>query len=130
MFPRDLKSLIETFGNHQVEPHILQAVDASNEERALAPVGKIEGHRVLVLGTSYKEGVKDERGSKVHKLVAQLKLNGYSVTALDSKFSRSTLIRNELKKNDTVIVTIPELSFRHIGKWLGAETKVVLDSRT
>lgn len=126
-FPRDLKSLIDSFRDAQVEPNILQAVDTSNEKRVLAPIDKIQGQRVLVLGTSYKEGVKDERGSQALKLIADLKARGYSVTALDPKFQKSKVIRRELNKHDTVIVTMPESGFQNIEKQLGAQVKVVLD---
>ena len=126
-FPRDLKSLIETYHQSNVNPHILTAVDSSNEERVLAPIGKIEGHRILVLGTSYKEGVRDERGSQVSKLIAHLRTKGYSVIALDPKSSKPETIRDGLSKNETVLVTIPEKSFRELGTTLGAQTKVVLD---
>jgi UDP-N-acetyl-D-mannosaminuronate dehydrogenase len=80
-----------------------------------------------VLGTSYKEGLKDERGSQAHKLVARLRARGYLVTALDPKFCKLSAIRTELGKHDTIIVTIPETRFRKIGMWMGRQTKTVLD---
>jgi UDP-glucose 6-dehydrogenase len=126
-FPRDLKSLIDTFRNLHVEPRILKAVHTSNRDRVFAPMNKIEGQRILVLGTSYKEGLKDERGSQAHKLVARLRARGYLVTALDPKFCKLSAIRTELGKHDTIIVTIPETRFRKIGMWMGRQTKTVLD---
>ena len=126
-FPRDLKSLIETFRQNQVEPRILEGVNVSNEARILDPLAKIEGRRVLVLGTSYKEGVKDERGSQVQKLVADLRAKGYSVTTHDPKLAKANKMDTELKRHDTIIITIPERRFRHIGKNLTAQARVVLD---
>jgi UDPglucose 6-dehydrogenase len=126
-FPRDLKSLIETFHQNRVEPRILKGVDVSNEARILDPLAKMEGRRVLVLGTSYKEGVKDERGSQVHKLVEHLRAKGYSVTTFDPKSPKARRMSEELKRHDTVMVTIPEGSFRDIGKRLGKQARVVLD---
>lgn len=126
-FPRDLKSLVETFHQTRVKAGILEAVDTSNQERVLAPLTMIEGQSVLVLGTSYKEGVRDERGSQVLKLIEHLKASGYSVTPFDPKFSEFGKIRGELEKHDTLIVTIPEQGFRDIGKRLSENVRVVLD---
>jgi UDPglucose 6-dehydrogenase len=126
-FPRDLKSLIETFRDSHVEPQILVSVNNSNEARVLDPLDKIEGRKILVLGTSYKEGVKDERGSQVHKLIADLRTRGYSVRTFDPKTSLGRDMSHQLKRNDTIIVTIPESNFRGIGKSLDGQTKVVLD---
>lgn len=126
-FPRDLKSLIESFRQTNVKGGILDAVDRSNEERVLAPSTMIEGQSVLVLGTSYKEGVNDERGSQAHKLIADLKAKGHAVAALNAGSSKSLSIRAELGKHDTVVVTIPEPEFRNIGKILGEQVKVVVD---
>lgn len=126
-FPRDLKSLIETFRQNQVDPRILEGVDVSNEARILDPLGRIEGQKVLVLGTSYKEGVSDERGSQAHKLVAQLRGKGYSVTTFDPKSTKDREISAELKKHESIIITIPERSFRNIGKSMSGPGKVVID---
>lgn len=126
-FPRDLKSLIETFRLNRVEPRILGSVDSSNETRILDPLGKIEGQKVLVLGTSYKEGVSDERGSQVQKLVQQLRGEGYSVTTFDPKLTKESEISAELKKHESVIVTIPERGFQNIGKSMSGPVKVVID---
>lgn len=126
-FPRDLKSLVSTLRSAGVEPHVLQAVDKSNEERLLSPLDKIEGQRILVLGTSYKEGVKDEIGSPALKLIAYLKAQGRQVNALDPKFADRSVIRTELTRHDSVIVTIPEDGFRKLGTEVGEQVRVVLD---
>jgi UDPglucose 6-dehydrogenase len=126
-FPRDLRSLIETFRDSHVEPRILGGVRNSNEARILDPLDKVQGQRVLVLGTSYKECVKDERGSQTQKLIADLRTRGYSVKTFDPKSSPICDMPRQLKRNDTIIVTIPESSFRGIGENLGGQTKVVLD---
>jgi UDP-N-acetyl-D-mannosaminuronate dehydrogenase len=109
-----------------VEPQILANVDISNEARALNPLDKIEGRKVLVLGISYKEGVNDERGSQTHRLISNLKHEGYNVTAIDGRPVKSGSSRYEFG-HDTVIVTIPEPGFRNIGKIMGQQVKVVLD---
>ncbi len=126
-FPRDLKSLISTLRSAGVEPHVLQAVDKSNEERLLSPLDKIEGQRILVLGTSYKEGVRDEIGSPALKLIAHLKAQGRHVNALDPKFADPSVIRTALTRHDSVIVTIPEVCFRQLGTEVGEQVRVVLD---
>jgi len=126
-FPRDLRSLIETFQRSRVEPRILASVNESNEKRVVEPLDKIEGKRVLVLGISYKESVKNTQGSQALKLVGHLRRQGYSVNTFDPKFSGSSKLPCDIGAYDTVIVTIPERGFRNIGRSLKGEFKVLLD---
>jgi len=126
-FPRDLKSLIEAYRNSQVEPAILVAVDTSNENRKMDPLDKVKGANLLVLGTSYKSGVRDERGSPALDLTARLESDGYSVETYDPKFDDDQGLSAKLQGKDTVIVTIAENVFRDIGRDLGDRAKVVLD---
>lgn len=126
-FPRDLKSLVSTLRSAGVEPHVLHAVDKSNEERLLSPIDKIQGQKILVLGTSYKEGVRDETGSPALKLITYLKAQGRQVNALDPKFVDHSVIRTELVLHESVIVTIPEVGFRKLGTEVGRRVRVVLD---
>jgi len=126
-FPRDLKSLIETFQTAQVDPQILGAVDRSNNLRKLDPLDKIEGSNVIVLGTSYKSGVSIESGSPALDLIEHLRSNGFSVKGFDPKFEDPSLMEAMFHDQDTVIVTIAEDAFREIGKKLDGRVKVVLD---
>lgn len=126
-FPRDLKSLIETYRTSRVEPCILSAVDASNESRKTDPMDKIEGTEIAVLGTSYKSGVRDERGSPALDLIKRLRNDGFSVETFNPKSSNKVGLRAVVQNKDTVIVTIPEVAFRELGKNLGERVKVVLD---
>ena len=125
-FPRDLHSVIDTCMEHDLMPRILRAVEESNEARALDALDKISGHKVLVLGTSYKEGVEEERGSKALNLVEGLRTKGYSVETSDPKFSCGPS-ESGLLQCETVIVTIPERAFEKLGESLSESVKVVLD---
>jgi UDPglucose 6-dehydrogenase len=126
-FPRDLKSLIETFESYGVNPKILQAVDQSNELRKLDPLDKIQGLNVIVLGTSYKSGVKIESGSPAIDLMEGLESKGFTVESYDPKFNDSGSMRAKLRDQDTAIVTIAEDGFRELGRNVGDRLKVVLD---
>jgi len=122
-FPRDLKSLIETFGEAGAASRVLRAVDESNRERLLDPLEKIEGKNVLVLGKSYKSGVPEIKGSPGLTLAEVLRDKGYSVEAYDPKFD-TVLPR---LTPDTVIVTVAEPEFRNLAAVTTKGARVVLD---
>lgn len=126
-FPRDLKSLIETFGSARTNPEILGAVDHSNQTRTLDPLDKLVGSNILVLGTSYKSRVSIESGSPALDLIEHLRGKGFSVVGFDPKFEAPRQMEAVLHGQDTVIVTIAEESFRELGKKLDTKVKVVLD---
>jgi UDPglucose 6-dehydrogenase len=122
-FPRDLKSLIESFGEAGAVPRILRAVDESNRERLLDPLNKIEGKNVLVLGKSYKSAVPETKGSPGLALTEVLREKGYNVVTYDPKFD-TTVPR---VYPDTVIVTVAEPEFRNLAAITGKEARAVLD---
>jgi UDPglucose 6-dehydrogenase len=122
-FPRDLKSLIETFGEAGAVPRILRAVDESNRERLLDPLDKIEGKNVLVLGKSYKSAVPETKGSPGLSLTEVLRERGYNVEAYDPKFDS---VPPRLCP-DTVIVTLAEPEFSNLAAITGKGARVVLD---
>jgi len=122
-FPRDLKSLIETFAKAGVAPRILRAVDESNRERLVDPLDKIEGKNVLVLGKSYKSAVPETKGSPGLALTEVLRDKGYNVEAYDPKFDT---VLPKLDP-DTVIVTVAEPEFRNLDEITSKEAIVVLD---
>jgi len=122
-FPRDLKSLIETFGEAGAVPRILRAVDESNLERLLDPLDKIEGRNVLVLGKSYKSAVPETKGSPGLSLTEVLKEKGYNVEAYDPKLDA---VPPRLRP-DTVIVTLAEPDFSTLASITGKGARVVLD---
>jgi UDPglucose 6-dehydrogenase len=122
-FPRDLKSLIESFGEAGAIPRILRAVDESNRERLLDPLDKIEGKNVLVLGKSYKSAVPETKGSPGLALTEVLREKGYNVVAYDPKFD--TVVPK--LDPDTVIVTVAEPEFRNLAAITRKETRAVLD---
>jgi UDPglucose 6-dehydrogenase len=122
-FPRDLKSLMDTFGEAGAAPRILRAVDESNRERLLDPLDKIEGKNVLVLGKSYKSGVPETKGSPGLALTEVLREKGYNVEAYDPKFDT---VLPKLHP-DTIIVTVAELEFGNLAAITGKEARLVLD---
>jgi len=122
-FPRDLKSLIETYSETGAVPRILRAVDEANRERLLDPLDKIEGEKVLVLGRSYKSGVPEVKGSPTMALLEVLKNRGYHVEAFDPKLDKA--LPNIAP--DTVIVAIAEPDFKNLGRISNRGVKVVLD---
>jgi UDPglucose 6-dehydrogenase len=122
-FPRDLKSLVGTFGEVGAAPRILRAVDESNRERLLDPLDKIEGKNVLVLGKSYKSGVPETKGSPGLALTEVLREKGYNVEAYDPKFDTAVPKLDP----DTVIVTVAEPEFKNLATTTGKEARVILD---
>jgi UDP-N-acetyl-D-mannosaminuronate dehydrogenase len=88
---------------------------------------KIKGTEIAVLGTYYKSGVRDERGSPALDLIKRLRNDGFSVETFNPKSSNKEGLRAVVQNKDTVIVTIPEVAFRELGKNLGERVKVVLD---
>jgi UDPglucose 6-dehydrogenase len=122
-FPRDLKSLIGTFGEVGAVPRILRAVDESNRERLLDPLDKIEGKNVVVLGKSYKSAVPETKGSPGLSLTEVLRERGYNVEAYDPKFDA---VPPRLCP-DTVIVTLAEPEFSNLAAITGKGARVVLD---
>ena len=131
-FPRDLKSLIETFGEAGAVPRILRAVDESNLERLLDPLDKIEGKNVLVLGKSYKAAVPETKGSPGLTLTEVLRDKGYNAEAYDPKLDTVLPKLNP----DTVIVTVAEPEFRNLaviatkGAWVVLDYANVVDRTT
>jgi nucleotide sugar dehydrogenase len=121
-FPRDLKSLVETFGEAGVIPKILRAVDEANRNRLLDPLDKIVGETVLVLGKSYKSTVPETKGSPGLALADVLKGKGYHVEIYDPKFDTAP----PRTAHSTVIVTLAEPDFKNL-KAISSESKVVLD---
>ena len=122
-FPRDLKSLIETYSETGAVPRILRAVDESNRERLLDPLDKIEGKNVLVLGKSYKAAVPETKGSPGLTLTEVLRDKGYNAEAYDPKLDTVLPKLNP----DTVIVTVAEPEFRNLAVIATKGARVVLD---
>jgi len=122
-FPRDLKSLIETYSETGAVPRILRAVDESNLERLLDPLDKIEGKNVLVLGKSYKAAVPETKGSPGLTLTEMLRDKGYNAEAYDPKLDTVLPKLNP----DTVIVTVAEPEFRNLAVIVTKGARVVLD---
>jgi len=121
-FPRDLKSLIETYDQTGTRTKILRAVDEANADRLNDPLDKIQGSKVLVLGKSYKPSITETKGSPSIALADALKNKGYQVEMYDPKFGDPLPSR----EYDTIIVTVTEPMFRNL-QMLAGKCRVVLD---
>lgn len=121
-FPRDLESLIESFRDSEVPCDILEATKEVNTRRVEDPLHVIEkdrlGKRVLILGTAYKAGLKDTRGSPSLSLIELMHNKGYTVNSYDPNIdSRVTLdticVGQEI---DVVVVATSEPIFKSLKK--------------
>jgi len=90
-FPKDVKALIKTGQDNDVEFKILQSVDDVNEEqkKTLLPkmkklVGDLKGKKVAVWGLAFKPKTDDIRDAPAITVVQQLLDNGATVQAFDS----------------------------------------------
>jgi len=123
-FPRDLKSLIDTFEENDVTPQILSAVDRANQERLSDPLDKIKGKRVLVLGKSYKPGLAETKGSPSMALTELLTDMNYQVETYDPKFDPA-LPTNTTP--DTIIITLAEPAFKTLVPTISKNAQAILD---
>ncbi len=130
--PRDLKSLITSCQQIGSHPEILTAVDRVNAERTRVPIKVLEMYldqprAITVLGTAYKAGIDDERGSKSVELIEFLKELGHTVSSYDPNVPQTKSLSDILKNTEIVIVTTDEREFSNIGKMLSKKCQVVCD---
>lgn len=133
-FPRDLESLIQTFHEKNAECPILEATREVNVRRVEDPIKVIQtgtlGKSVLVLGTAYKAGVRDARGSPAYRLIQMLRERGFTVSSYDPNMDSNDHVNKILASRavDVAIVTTQEPIFKSLGKWC-KDTKIraVLD---
>jgi UDPglucose 6-dehydrogenase len=130
-FPRDLESLIASFRTSAVPCQILEATRQVNVERTSDPasiLSKLPVKRVLILGTAYKAGISDTRGSPSLSLAQILQQKGYTVTTFDPNLDQVANFRKLVTQTDIVIVTTNEPIFASIDKYLpGSSVKAVVD---
>jgi len=90
-FPKDLRSLATEMERMGVEPRMLRATLAVNEEQPLRLIHLLERHmdlkdrKVAVLGLAFKPGTDDVRESRSITLLKALRERGAKVLAHDPK---------------------------------------------
>jgi UDPglucose 6-dehydrogenase len=130
--PRDLRSLITSCKEVGSNPTIFQATDQINTDRTIAPASVLEpflgkSRNIAVLGTVYKAGIDDERGSKSIELIEYLKDLGHEVNSFDPNIDQKQSLVEMLKKAEIIVVTTDEQEFSRIGKMLGSNCEVICD---
>lgn len=135
-FPRDLQSLITSLETI-THPALLKAIQEVNEDRWLQPITAIKerfpdftsahSYTIGVLGTAYKTGIADERGSKTMQLVDELKRIGHDVYQYDPNFPSKQKTIGRIRATEIIIITTGEQRFQNIGSFLGTQCKAVLD---
>ncbi len=131
-FPRDLRSLIETFGSAGVHAQILEGAHEVNEQRVRDPIDvlkhiKFKG-KVLVAGLSYKAEVNDTRASGGLRLVEMLRSQGWTATGYDPNLTPSVKLSKVIDSDRPagIIVTTREKQFESIGKLVRGTTVTTL----
>jgi UDPglucose 6-dehydrogenase len=133
-FPRDLKSLIHSFYESNVPCPILEATETVNLGRIEDPIRVISsnalGRTILVLGTAYKAGLKDTRGSPGLALIATLRERGYVASAYDPNFNSIEQLKEFLRNHspEVVVVTTREPVFSSLkDRFESGKLRAVLD---
>ncbi len=132
-FPRDLESLIDSFKEGGVACQILEAARDVNVERVGDPArimeaSSISGGNVLILGTAYKSGISDTRGSPSLALAELLRDRGYNVSTYDPNIDVYVDLDKLVREADVVIVATKEQAFATLGNVTGeSKVKVIVD---
>jgi len=90
-FPKDVKALIKTASDAQVDLKVLKAVEATNERQKRVLIEKVvsrfgqslEGRRFAVWGLAFKANTDDMREAPSRVLIPELIRRGASVVAYD-----------------------------------------------
>jgi UDPglucose 6-dehydrogenase len=90
-FPKDLRALIHTGREHEVQLSIIQAAESANErhkhtlaQRVIKHFGgDLVGHRIAVWGLSFKPETDDIRESPALTLIEQLEIAGATIVGYD-----------------------------------------------
>lgn len=132
-FPRDLESLIGSFKESGVACQILEAAREVNIERVGDPArimeaSSISGGNVLILGTAYKSGISDTRGSPSLALAQLLRDRGYNVSTYDPNINVDANMDKLVRAADVIIVATKEQAFATLANTAKeSKVKVVLD---
>jgi nucleotide sugar dehydrogenase len=133
-FPRDLRSLIQTFEKMSVPCPLLEATNRINEERAVDPIvllkkNKLSG-KILILGIAYKAGISDMRGSPTLRLLEAFKEEDYDTETYDPNVDRNVSLREAMERAqpDILIVTTREKEFASLEPFIrGTRINTILD---
>jgi UDP-N-acetyl-D-glucosamine dehydrogenase len=104
-------------------------------ERVRARIGNIEGLSALILGVSYREGVKEIAHSGVFELVRLLSNSGVSVSVFDPMYSDEEVLILGLKpfrnddKPDLIFIQTACQDFLQMDKTLFERAKLIFDGR-
>ena len=89
-FPKDVKALVRTAGEHDAPLGVLEAVEAANDrqkhrlfEKLSAAVGKLKGTHIALWGLAFKPQTDDMREAPSLVLIDELLAAGATVTAHD-----------------------------------------------
>ncbi len=90
-FPKDLRALIHTGREHDVQLSVVQAVESANEkhkrtlgQRVIAHFGgQLVGRRIAIWGLAFKPDTDDIRESPALTLIQQLRDAGATIVAYD-----------------------------------------------
>ena len=92
-FPKDVKALIKTGQDHGHPMHILNAVDAKNDQQRLDFINKVlayfegdvSGKTIALWGLAFKPRTDDMREAPSHTIIETLLAKGATVKAFDPK---------------------------------------------
>lgn len=118
-FPRDTRSLVDTYAENGVNPQILKAALELNEIRTIEPHIILHGEgiddgAVLILGLAYKSGMSIISGSKSTRLLAYLQEKGYEAVGYDPNVNSREESKIVQGRYRAVIVTTDEPAFDRI----------------
>ena len=90
-FPKDVKALVHSAGQHGFDAHLLKSVEAVNaQQKKLLHQkirtfydGKLKGRKIAVWGLAFKPNTDDMREAPVRDLMEALWADGASVRAYD-----------------------------------------------
>lgn len=106
-FPKDVKGLINSLAEYDVDSDILNAVMEINNNQVNIAVEKVKKltkgsiGKIGVLGTAFKQGTSDTRESQSIKLIKKLADLGYSVSIFDPQAKEETEV--DLEKYPSVV---------------------------
>jgi GDP-mannose 6-dehydrogenase len=127
--PKDVRALLYSARQNDVELPLLQSLPASNErqlKRGLELVLAQPGKRVGVLGLSFKAGTDDLRESPVVQLVEALVGKGYEVRIYDGNVNLARLLGTNREYIEAVVPHLADLMVDDARELVGAAETIVV----
>jgi len=127
--PKDVRALLYSARQNDVELPLLQSLPASNErqlKRGLELVLAQPGKRVGVLGLSFKAGTDDLRESPVVQLVEALVGKGYEVRIYDGNVNLARLLGTNREYIESVVPHLADLMVDDARELVGAAETIVV----